>query len=92
MILQQLLATLIPQRQLPMIRSLLQQIFDDIIIQLFLILVHLHLQTTEVMKQRVAIFLVDDPIQIRSVFYEEISDEETYLLVLETCWFLNKPK
>jgi tRNA A37 methylthiotransferase MiaB len=42
------------------------------------------------MQQRKTILLIDDPIQISSVFDEHISDQEADLSVLETCRFLDQ--
>jgi hypothetical protein len=51
---------------------------------LFLRLVHFDLETAEIVEQRVPVLLIDDPIQIGSVFDQHFCDEEADLFVLKT--------
>lgn len=87
---EQILATLISESEQLIICSFLEQILDDIIIELFLRFIHLHLECTEIMEKRKAILLINDPIQISSMLDEHVRDQEAYLFILETCWLFNQ--
>lgn len=85
--LQQILTALIAQGQQGIICSPFQQILDDLIIKLLLCLIHLHLQTAEVVQQGETILLIYYPIQICSMLDEQVGDEEADLFILETSRF-----
>jgi hypothetical protein len=87
---QQLLTTFIPEGQLPIIGSLFQEEADDVVVELFLGLVHLHLEAAEIVEQRVAVLLVDDPVHIGARPHEEFGDEEADFAVFEAGGFFHE--
>lgn len=67
-----------------------QQKPHDLLVDQPLRLIHLHLQRTEIMQQRPPPRLLNDPIGIRPVLDQQLTHQETNLLVLKTISLLNQ--
>ena len=63
---------------------MIEEEVNDFFIDKFLSFVHFHFRCTEVMQQRIPSGLLNDPIGVSPILDEQLSNKQTYFLVLET--------
>lgn len=75
-----------------MVGSLLEQEFDDLVVELALSFVHFNFGAAEIVNEGISILLINDPINVSSMLNQHLCYQKANLLVLEACWLLNQPK